>query len=306
MSTRYWVSTSSTDWAVTTNWSDSSGASGLPAAGDDIYITANSVSIDTNLDQHTLNLNSLTIDQNYTGKIGTASTYLKLGTVTTLNVGRQPGDQTATGSARLHLSGTFTTVNVIDTCSSSADVGFPPVCLLGTITTLNQRSGRVGVGALTPVETATVTTANVTQSDAASSSPVLLCGPGVTLTNCNVEAGRLVHKGSATVTAATIVGGEYRIEGSAAHTTLKVESGRAVYNGTGTVTNLSVYNAQVDFSNDPRSKTVSICDLYRGANLNLATGVANSVTLTNGMVLHGCDLGDVTVRVGTDRTLSVA
>jgi hypothetical protein len=300
MGSLYWLGATSGDWNVTTNWS--TGA--VPVSTDDVYFSNNAVDVTLNLDQSAVTLASLTIDQSYTGKFAGAGTYLQIN-ATTMNIGRASGDQSNPGSSRLHINGTFTTVNVIDTASSSADAGFPPVCLKGTITTLNVRSGRVGVAVLTPVETATATTINVTQSDTASSSPIVSLGL-VTNTTANIEAGKLSNKGTATVTTATVVGGEYRVESTAAHTTIKVESGKLVYNGTGTITNLSVYDATADFSNDPRSKTITNCNVYKNAKLNLQTGVKGSVVLTNGVIVNGTDIDGVSLKVGNDRTLTLS
>lgn len=251
-----------------------------------------------------ITLNSLTIDQSYTGKLGLAGNYLQIN-ATTVTVGRAAVDLTAQGSSRLHLNGTFTNVNIIDTAQSSADAGFPPICLLGTITTLNIRSGRVGVAVLTPIETATVGTVNISQSDTASSTPLVTFGL-VTLTTANIEAGKLVNKGTAAVTTVKVIGGEYRVENTSAHTTITVESGKCVYNGTGTITNLSVFNATCDFSNDPRAKTVTNFNIYQNAKVNLQTGVKGSVTVTNGITINGADLDTVTLKIGTDRILTLA
>jgi hypothetical protein len=295
-----WTGTTSGDWAVTTNWLGGA----VPVAADDVYLTNSGVDITLSLNQSTITLNSLTVDTSFTGKIAAANTYLQIN-ATTLNIGRQFGDQTGSGSQRLHFNGTYGTVNIIDAGTSSADSGFPATCLLGTITTLNVRAGRVGVAALTPSETATVTTLNVSQADNATSSPVVSFG-GVTSTTLNLEAGTLLSKATATVTTANILGGTYRVDGTAAHTTIKAELGKLVYNGTGTITTLNQYNATVDFSNDPRSKTVTTWNAYANAKINLQTGVTGSVTVTNGIKVNGCDLDAITLKVGNDRTLSLS
>lgn len=300
MSQIYWVGGTSGDFSVAGNWSGAA----VPVAADDVYLTNNAVDITLGLNQSAITLNSLNVDQSYTGKIAAAGTYLQIN-ATTLNIGKASGDQSASGSQRIHLNGTFTTANIVDTGQSSADSGFQPVCLLGTIATLNVRSGRLGVAVLTPIETATVTTVNITQSDTASSSPVVTFGI-VALTTANIEAGKLIHKGTGTVTTAKVVGGEYRVESSSLHTTLSVESGKVVYNGTGTITTLNVYDATVDFSNDPRPKTVTNLNVYKNAKLNLQTGVLGSVTVTNGIKVNGCDLDSVSIKVGTDRVLSLS
>lgn len=300
MSAIYWLGTTSGDWGTTTNWSTGT----VPVAGDDVYFTNNAVDVTLSLAQSAVTLNSLNVDQSYTGKIAAAGTYLQIN-ATTLNIGKASSDQISIGSSRIHLNGAFTTVNVIDTSSSSADSGFQPVCLVGTITTLNIRSGRLGVAVLTPIETATVTTVNITQSDTASSSPVVTFGL-VALTTANIEAGKLIHKGTATVTTAKVVGGEYRVDNNAAHTTISVESGKCVYNGTGTITNLNIYDATADFSNDPRPKTITNFNVYKNAKVNLNTGVLGSVTVTNGIRINGCDLDTISLKVGTDRVLSLS
>lgn len=288
------------NWTNTANWSGGS----VPVSTDDVFIANSSQDIITNLNQSAVALASLTIDATYTGKIGAASTYLQID-ATTLTIGRQTGNVNATGSSRLHLKGTYTTAVVLDTAVSSADTGYPPLCFAGTITTLHVRGGSVGIAVLTPTETATATTINITQSSSAQVSPVVTMG-SVTNTTINLDSGILTSRASATCTTANVRGGTYRVEGTNAHTTATVEGGSLVYNGTGTITNLIVYSATADFSNDTRAKTITNCNAYKGATLRVDTGVSGSVTLTNGVVLHGCDLGDVTLRFGNDRTITVA
>lgn len=299
MASVYWISTSSTDWNTAANWSGAA----VPIDGDDVFITNSSVDIAA-FDASATQLTSLTIDKSFSGKIGSASAYLQVD-ATTLTVGRQSTDTSYTGSSRIRLKGTYTTVNVVDTASSGADTGYPPLMLAGSITSLNVRSGKVGVCVATPTETGTCTTVNVNRADNATTDPSVTLGAGVSTTTVNVDGGTVFSLSNNAVTTATVASGTYRVEGNAAHTTLVVQGGTCIYNGTGTITTAKVYNATADFSNDSRSKTVTNCDLYRGAKLKLDTGVQGSVTFTNGVDLNGCDVADVTLVVGNDRRLTL-
>lgn len=107
------------DWADGDNWSDGS----VPANGDTVYVKDTDVSISWNLDQNTLDLVALIIEQSFTGTIGLRSsafatssdgvtvdadateyrdTYLKLG-ADTIDIGQHLGPGEPTGSTRIKV-----------------------------------------------------------------------------------------------------------------------------------------------------------------------------------------------------------
>lgn len=286
----YWNSTSSTDWATAGNWSPAQ----VPTDGDDVIFSNNSISVTTNLAQSTTQLASLTIDQSYTGQIGTSTAYLVVD-ATTLNIGTSlyNGNNTG-GSGRIKLSGAFTTVNVFNSANQGVETALPPVLLAGTITTYNQTNGVVGIAMALPFETATATTIVVKAG-------TLALG-NVTHTTVNQQGGVINDFGASTLTTLNLNGGVYNALGTSAITTANIREGSLVYKSTGTITNLNVYAGSVaDFTQDIRAKTITTANVYGGS-----FKLSGYETVTNPVNLYGIDLNDITLLVGLNKKLTIA
>ena len=197
MSSYFWSSTSSSDPTLGANWTKSDGTTGVaPANGDDVYIQAIPGVVLANIgeaDMSAVTLNSLTVNQTFTGTIGTADTsgtpfgYWKIG-ATTWTIGAPSGDGIAYGgSGRIKINfGSAAFSGVVLATGSSADQGAEPVRILANNASsrLSILGGRVGVATNLPGETATLE-----EIDVAGSTALCNLGPGVTWTTANVSTG---------------------------------------------------------------------------------------------------------------------
>jgi hypothetical protein len=313
MATRYWVGTTSGNFGTAANWLPS----GAPANSDTlIFDYRGNAGTGPNTGLATV-LTGLTIyiDKSYTDTIGVftdaVQTYLVIdgGTV---HVGSQSGQGTASGSSLIMIDTgtTAATYNVYDSASTSSTTYFPPILIKGTVITLNQYGGSVGIAALnadyTAAETATLVAGKVAKGNG-SIDPSLYLGAGVTTTALYQSAGTIYSRANLTQTTVERTGGTYRYAGTGAHTTLNNYGGTVYSEGTGTITTLR-NGGTVDFSRDPRAKTVTNCELYEGGIFDLRTGASTgtpfSVTFTNGIDLYRCGLADVTIRTDSHATLS--
>ena len=77
MAVKIWTGATDGDWSVAGNWSPS----GVPASTDDVIISAAyTVSITAGLNQSAVTLNSLTVEEGYSGAIGSKSADLQIAT----------------------------------------------------------------------------------------------------------------------------------------------------------------------------------------------------------------------------------
>jgi hypothetical protein len=307
MATVYWLgvdSSSPNDFGVDSNWS--TGA--VPNDGDDIYFSNSSVSVTEGLDQSFLSPSSLNIEKSFTGSIGTATDYLQI-CPDVVNIGQQSSFGSATGQPRLKLDfgtggeyGFTVIVNVFSTSATSSETFLPPVQLLGdTMEAVNVSGGSVGL-AVRIGETSTVTDLRVANNG------YVYCGAGATVTNVSAsENASILNVSSHPSTSVTLSGNStFTQQGNGAVTTVTVNSGSSYYhNGTGTVTTMNCDGGKVDYTNDPRAKTITNFNLYSASVVDLNNSAAN-VALTNGIVLKGCGVEDVTLKLGKNRTLQVA
>ena len=285
------------DWSVAGNWSN-----GVPASTDTVYIENSSTDIDAGLDQSAIDLAALHIKHSYTGTIGTVAAPLQLGDTssgtTEVFIGQQDGMLVGSGSPRIKLdfAARPTDVTVYRTCGTTEDTGLEPVRIIGTaIGELNVLGGTVGIATTLSTDVAAVTKLNV--GTAGGEQPLVNIGAGVTtLTNVYITNGRVINKGCAlTVTALTINGGTYNAYGSTVYTSLYINGGSVYWYCDGTVTTLYV-KGEIDFSVDPRAKTVTTCNMYSGGKLNANTPDAGTVTFTNNIsIKYPATLDDVTI-----------
>ena len=284
-------------WNVAQNWSGGN----LPVSGDDVYLADSAVDILYGLDQAAIAVNSLHIDQSFTGQIGLPTRnetgyaeyrlrYLRIAAAT-IEIGRNSGR----GSARIQLDtgSTATTISVYNT-GSAADAG-GAVLWKGTSTAaaLHLFRGTVGI-AVQPDESATLGTLRIAPETNAGGEAEVVIGPGVTITG-GIEKGGgslrfaglaiaelLQHDGSTTIDAGNIAA-------------LRVRGGTVVYNSTGTLGGAVVSAAgKLDFSHDLREKIVGGAIEVYGAAAKIVDPyqVVNNLTLDlNETAPTGLDIG---------------
>jgi hypothetical protein len=305
MADRTWTGTTNGNWGTSTNWLEGS----VPVSGDDVFFLSNNVEVTAGLNQSAVTLNSLSIDSTYTGKIGAsgiAGAYLQIGTAT-CNIGRAGASgQVGDHSLRLNLDFGASTVavNIYGTASTAYDTGEPPVRLKGSgISQLNVGDGTVGV-ATHPTETATVTALRVAQNST-SASPLVFTGRGATVTTWDVKAGEVHDYSDGNSTTITVAGGDFTRHGDGDVGMLNVRAGTVHWNGIGDITDSNV-RGTIDFTRDPRAKTVDGCTVVPGAIIDADNGNPLSITFTNGILCESCNLDDVTIRTSRHVTVSFA
>lgn len=255
------------NWDVAANWSTNT----VPVASDTVYIADSDVDILYGLDQSSVTLTALHIEQTFTGTIGlprlnTDGTnsyyeyreqYLKIG-ATELFIGEKEGD----GSERIKINlGSAQTTVLITDSGDSPDGYTPPILLLGTHASnvVNVNRGFVGIGYY-PTETATVATLRQAFIDDAVNDTTVYVGEDVTLTNVAKSGGTLtLHTGTTTFEQTA---GETTIF-DGAHTVLDILSGTLYYNSTGTLSAVNLSgDAVLSFNQDRRPKDVTVINKY--------------------------------------------
>jgi len=202
-----------------------------------------------------VSLNSLRMDQSYTGKVGldrtvftttadgatTDSTkteyrdhYLKIGSEF-IDIGQVNGPGTATGSQRIKINnvdGSASTTTIHNTKSTGEGIN-PAVILLNTnaSSTLQVKKAPGGVGVAVDEPGETTTFATITIADETASAR-LFTGDGLTLTTWVQNGGNCSLKtiANGTVTTMTVNGGTLTTVGDFTVTALNVNGGTANMN----------------------------------------------------------------------------
>lgn len=254
----------SSDWDDTDNWTGGAGAGGVPANNDTVIIGDTSQDLDTNL---TTGLTGITlrIGPNYTGQIGTASTFLDLdgGTL-----------DYESGASSCYLTGTWTTVNVRGgqdlTFKANASTDIGTLRVIGGTGTITVGSNAV----LDDLEVLGAPFVKVVVASAVTSCDNITQDSGVVEFS---PSGGLAVK-------ARVIGGKLEVKDAASITTLEIDgSGSVVYNASGNITTLTVYNGKFDARLNPnQGVTVTNCTLYGGSCIaaNGLGGVAFSNPIT--------------------------
>lgn len=309
------------DWNNVKNWSPT----GVPVSTDDVIFRDNASDVLWGLDQASVDLDELVIEQTYTGRIGlnvrafvtgaagaetddrpeyreTSGGYLDIGW-TTCRIGENQGSEIPVGSGRLKLDNDkagASTTEVFNTAGVSVDTDMPAVRLLLNHASANllvrTAPGGVGVAVDVPGETATM--GDVEISDDSLASRVSL-GIGVTLGEWKQQGGQNVLRAAAGVTGVLVLGGDLDTEGAGYRITdMEVRGGTCRPNHTPTggdaITTVNIAGGLVDGTRSRAARTWGTVNLLRaGANLTRDNDVVTITTL-NGPT----DSGPHTLSVG--------
>jgi hypothetical protein len=296
------------------NWSGAT----VPVDSDDIVFDSGSIPLLYGLSQGTVTPASITITLGYTGKIGLASInvddtayqyteyrerfLILCASGDSLNTAVTIGGGEGLGASRINLDCNTGQATIAVLGSGQSEVSsVPAVCLKGTNASnvLSVSRGSVGV-ALLAGESATVATLNVGYRTNQASDAVVTCGSGATLTTINQSGGVLTT--ASAVTTQNLTGGEW-VHLAGAVTTANVDGGACRYRATATLTTAVVGGAgELDFRQDPRSRTVTNCDIFEGS---IVRDPAGTVTFTNGIDLNRCDLQTVTLQIPQHKRLTL-
>ena len=293
MAKKTWVGTDSGnegDYGTAANWSPS----GVPIAGDDVIIANTSQSITGTLDQSAVALNSIIIDQSFTGEIGNSSSdFLQIASATAVIGQRRGNIGTFTGSKRLNLdfgSSTACQVEVYNTASTAQDPNRTPcrIQAANASTDIKIYNGAVSLSDDSD-DTSTV-------GDILVQGGTCTAGSGMTITNVTVSGGTL-NIYSSIGTLARVKGGTLNAyDGTSANTiaTCTVsDAGIVNHYATGTITTLNCNGGTTDLTRTQDAKTVTTVNLDSDATLIIDTA---NVTLTNDLALSGSKIYSITVR----------
>jgi len=273
MATKLWVGTDTAgDWSVAANWSPS----GVPGAGDDVFLTDSSQDVDAGLDQSAIVLASLAIDQSYTGDIGTSAAYLQIDTAI-LDIGQHYGAGSPHGSGRIKIDLDATACVVTIHNSGTSTDNKPAILLkaLNAATTIEVRKGSVGIAYLTG-ETTTVATIKSNYISQKLTDADVYIGSGVTLTTLSMLGGTVDLLCAATTV--TNEGGTLTTGGSGAIITLNADGGTVNSNSTGTITTMNITGGTVDFTKSQAARTVTTLKVDAPGIVKYDSSI---VTLTN-------------------------
>lgn len=271
------------DWNTAANWSGAA----VPVNDDDVYIENSTVDILYGMDQTAVTLDSLTIQQDYTGLLGTAKNiYLQIQVTYNddgegVRIGQYYGSASPNGSQRinLNLGATATEVFIYDSCSVSADANLPPIQLLGTsITVLTVDGGIVGVAVGTPAEVSTVLGVCVSGGQ-------VQFGRGVTNGQWKVTGGTQIIR-CAVTTIITLYGGTVTTTDVGAVATVTQYAGTFIGNSKGTITQYNYRGGNVDFTQSVDDRAITDFDIYENAAGTIRFNRA-FLTITNEVQTHG-------------------
>ena len=303
MANKYWLggtSSTETDWNVAGNWSPS----GVPTTSDDVFIEANPSGTDYNIAASlatpaAVNFASFNVAKSYSGTIGTTAEYLQIGKInTSVNIGYKHGSGSYSGATaiKLRIADADPCAINVDDASTVGYGGYGSVQIVhaNAASVLSVNGGYVSVSS-NPIDTASrFAVVNV-------SGGILDMGTAVTNAVVNVKGGTAYLNSAATTL--NLYGGTLTSNGTGAYTTINVNTGASyVSNSTGTITTLNV-SGTADFSQDPQAKTVTTIYAFPKFNLNLATGVLNSVTVTNGVIFSSCSITDGRLSLNQGQTV---
>lgn len=292
------------DWSTGDNWlTVGTGIGTAPASTDDVIIENSSTSIAYGLSQSSIELDSLRIDQNYTGKIGlqrnvfatsvdgaTFDTskseyrahYLTIGSAL-IDIGQVLSPSTAVGSTRIKISNvdSAASTTTIHNTATTGDGLLPAVQLLNTHSSstlfIRKAPGGVGVAVGEPGETTTFSAITVSDQTGAAR---LFTGSGLTLTTYTQYGGtnslRIVEDG--TVTTCTVHGGTLTTNGDFTITSLAVYGGTVNANhervGSVAVATANLLGGTTNVRGSSTSRT------WTTVNLNVGSSFAASSNLT--------------------------
>lgn len=296
-------------WATAANWLSGS----APVTDDDVVLKDSSDVICYDLDQSSVNLNTLRVMQSFSGKLGLdravfvtdangatpnadyqeyRPTYLKIGLHSTGSKYASVGESYSVsssanaGSKRVMIDfGTSAgTIEIFNTSSTSSESGRPAVRIKAGSASFNclirSAPGGFGIAADQVNETSTVGLIEITDTSINSK---VITGPGTTLTTWTQYGGTSVMQAAATVPTINGLGGTLRTEGSFAVTAMKVYDGCTLYsNSSGTIATLTPNGGTIDFAQSGIARTVTstVLPIYGTATIKADASVVTFTGVT--------------------------
>lgn len=270
------------DWATASNWS--TGA--VPINGDTVDLTQSSIPIKFGLAQSGVTLAVMNADSTFTTSVGlpryntTARsangsstpyieyrpTELAIG-ITALNVGQGTG----AGCTMFNVNfGSVQNATTVYRAGTSSQQGQPTIQLRGThaSNSLIVLAGSVG-WAFTAGQVGTLATLKLGYETQQQSDASVVVGAGSTLSSCTATQNGGNLQFSSNLSALTMNSGTATGFLTATVSTLDVEGGTYYHQSTGTITTGTIgSNGTMDFSQDPRGRTITNLTVDGGGELN--------------------------------------
>jgi trimeric autotransporter adhesin len=290
-------------WDAGANWSSGS----VPAGGDDVIIQNSGNPILYGLDQSAVTLDSLSIDQSFTGTIGLPRTnaagyveyrdqYLKIG-ATTITIGR--GDGAGSGRIKIDTLAVQTTINVLNS-GGAVENGVKPILWKGThaSNTVLVNKGSIAAAHFAGETAAIAVLKQGYRTNVAGDSDIRL-GAGCSLGSCAItKLGGTLEVNSSFTSLTQLHGETLILAGSPG--VLSIAGGAVRYKSAGTYTSATVSGGgELDFRQDLQPRTGTNTTLHKGAALR---DPAQTVTFANPIALE-CELADVTLELGSSFNL---
>lgn len=291
-------------WDNAENWSNGT----VPITGDAVVIDAGTGTIKPavyyGMNQSGVTLANMTIRNSLIGLPDDTGTYveyrdkflqIQCGNITMESTGSglirmDMGNGTSSGAISFLFQGT----------PASTITGKPAVQIKNTHanSTMTVLKGSVGL-AYNPGEVCNMLTLRVGYIVSPIGDVVLYGGPGAVITTLLQNGGSLyLNNGVTTLTMEDGVTTFY----FGSITTVNGRQGTLNYQSNGTITTLLVgSDFIVDFSQDPRAKTVTNTTVYSKSTLKDPLKV---VTFTNPITVSGCGLSEISLNIGTDFTIA--
>lgn len=277
------------DWSTAANWSDGA----VPVNSDVVIFENNAIPVCWGLDQNTVDLGTLRIDQSYSGKIGLDRTklattsdgattdssvpeyredYLIIGWDTG-KIGEATGQGGTTGSQRLKLKNDkagASITTVFGSASGSSEAGLPAIRFLAAHADADVvvRYAPGGFGVACDEATETATLGDLTVTDTSSSSKVTI-GAGTTITKFIQDGGANVIAGAAAaISEVEVNGGTLEIRGDLTITTLDIRGGvvddRHIKSGGNAITTCDLWAGTLNLQGTSEARTIATLNYYAG------------------------------------------
>lgn len=298
------AATGANHWNNGDNWDGGS----VPVDGDDIVFDSGNVDCLWNINA-AIQPGTFVKTKQYTGRIGLPDVntttsgkpfreyrtkYLTFDDNSTTGVYHLESGDLGTGSPRLRLdTGAGASTIVIYGSGTSEITGQPAITIKGkgNVTALG---GTIGIAYLEGE-----TMDGTLKIGGGSTTPIVTCGPGFTLTTVDQISGTSYIRSN--TTDIDLTGGEMYLERSSAHTNIAVDGGTLYYNSDGTITTLAVTGTLV--KGDPRAATITnVVNVYANANISDPHG---AFAASAGWKIN-CRLSKVTLDFGVGRTLAIS
>jgi hypothetical protein len=265
MATSTWTNgAASNDWSVAGNWDG-----GVPLATENVIFDGerSTADVTAGLDQSAVDIGSLIIHKNYTGKIGVdGSTPLQISADKIVQMGGQLFVKDGTGTIDHIYVEVDRRSDGATTTEIDGDTVTRLTCIKGNIKVLT------GIGTIANLE---VSYRNSQASDV----NLEYQATGDTITNLYMNGGTVDVIG--TVTSLFVEGGRYVHNQGAggAVASMYITDGNVIYNDAATITLAVVMGGVLDLSQDTREKTITTLRVFPKGK---AIVPSDTVTITNG------------------------